>query len=133
MTTFLDTSVLIAMLKEDDQFHDWSLEEFENCKIKGPAIISDMVYCEFCVGMASKENADAAVEAFGIERSPRNDEALFRAGVAFKKYRENRGQKANVLPDFIIGAFADVVGAPLITSNPDDFLRYFPNLEIIRP
>ena len=133
MTTFLDTTVLISMMKEDDQFHDWSLAEFENCKANGPAIISDIVYCEFSVGMATKEDADAAVAAFGIERFPRNDTALFRAGVAFKKYRKNKGQKTNVLLDFIIGALAEVVGAPLITSNPDDFTKYFPGLEIIKP
>jgi len=133
MTTFLDTNILISLLSEDDKFHHWSVGQFEQCKLKGPTLISDIVYCEFSIGMASKEDADVAVNRFALERFSGNDDALFRAGRAYKMYRNNAGQKTNVLPDFIIGAIAEVSGAPLVTTNPKDFATYFPSVELIYP
>ena len=133
MTTFLDTNVLISLLDEAHKFHQWSMAQFQDCKAKGPAIISDIVYCEFSVGMASKDDVDAAIEQFALERFEGDDVALFRAGVAFKQYKANAGPKVNVLPDFLIGAIAEVTGAPLLTANPKDFKKYFPNIKMISP
>ena len=133
MTTFLDTCVLISLLNPQENFHRWSVEQFQNCKANGPAIISDIVYCEFSVGMASKAAVDEAVSQFGLDRLRANDAALFRAGLAYKLYKSRGGNKTNVLPDFLIGALADVAGAPLITTNPKDFTGYFPDLQVIKP
>ena len=84
--------------------------------------------------MASKEEVDLALTALAVERTAESDEVLFRAGRAYILYRdENRGPKANVLPDFLIGASAEVAGAPLLTTNKKDFLKYFPRIKIIAP
>lgn len=122
MTTFLDTNILIYLLDRNSNFHQWSQIEFQKCKTAGPAIISDIVYCEFSVGMANQAAVDAAVSQLGLERIRGSDAALVRAGVAFKQYRtQNQGPKTNVLPDFIIGAIAEVSNAPLLTANGTDF------------
>lgn len=134
MTTFFDTNVLISVLNDQETHHNWAVQQLQDRKAAGPAIISDIVYCEFSVGMATREAVDAAVTALGLERHQCSDEALFRAGVAFKQYRgQNRGTKTNVLPDFIIGAIADVAGVPLVTANGADFKTYFPNITLISP
>ena len=44
MTTFIDTCAVIALLKEEDPHHEWSVAEFNARKIEGPIIISDIVY-----------------------------------------------------------------------------------------
>jgi hypothetical protein len=63
-----------------------------------------------------------------------SDAALVRAGVAFKQYRtQNSRPKTNVLPDFIIGAIAEVADAPLLTANSADFAAYFPKIILISP
>ncbi|HTK35589.1 MAG TPA: PIN domain-containing protein [Caulobacteraceae bacterium] len=133
MTTFLDTNVLIALLNDREPHHVWSVEQLKACKLNGPALISDIVYCEFSVGMATQAHVDAAVARFALERMPSDDAVLFRAGAAFKQYKAQKGQKTNVLPDFLIGAIAEVSGAPLVTANPKDFTGYFPNIQIIAP
>ncbi len=133
MTTFLDTNVLIYLLDQQANFHQWSVSQFEKSKADGPVIISDIVYCEFCVGMNTQGAVDTAISQFGIERLRGNDAALFRAAMAFKDYRKNGGSKTNVLPDFLIGAIAEVAGSPLITANRKDFLGYFPQLQVISP
>jgi predicted nucleic acid-binding protein len=114
MTTFLDTNILIYLLDQNAPLHAWSETQLQQCKAAGPAIISDMVYCEFSVGMANQAAVDAAVSQLGLERMRGSDAALVRAGVAFKQYRtQNSGPKTNVLRDFIIGAIAQVADAPL--------------------
>jgi predicted nucleic acid-binding protein len=134
MSTFLDTNILIYLLDQRDRLHVWTEQQLEKCKIAGPAIISDIVYCEFSVGMANQAAVDAAVSRLGLERIRGSDAALFRASQAFKCYRtQHKGQKTNVLPDFIIGAIAEVVGAPLVTNNSTDFVKYFPKIKLISP
>jgi predicted nucleic acid-binding protein len=134
MTAFLDTNVFIALIDADDKWHAWSVDTITLQKSKGPAIISDIVYCEASVGMASKSDLDTALAHWGLERLPESDDALFVAGKAFKKYRsEHKGPKLGVLPDFLIGATAETFGVPLITANPKDFANYFPEVDIICP
>jgi predicted nucleic acid-binding protein len=38
-----------------------------------------------------------------------------------------------VLPDFLIGAAAEVADAPLVTANAKDFRTYFPGVTLIQP
>ncbi|UWS08265.1 type II toxin-antitoxin system VapC family toxin [Phaeobacter inhibens] len=125
MTAFLDTNIVIALLSPEDHFHAWAVQSVTSHKADGPVIVSDIVYCEASVAMNSREEMDEAIARLGLERTGCSDEALFRAGKAFKKYRdENKGQKLGVLPDFIIGAIADTEGIPLLTTNAKDFTGY---------
>ena len=133
MTTFIDTNVLVSILNPKEKLHNWSVTKLSECKAQGPAIISDIVYCELSAGMATQNDVDAAITAFGLQRYTTNDAALFSAGVAFKKYKARSGIKTNVLPDFLIGALAETVGVPLLTANGKDFVSYFPKLQIIAP
>ncbi len=133
MTTFLDTNIMIYLLDEQAEYHVWSTEQLALCKTNGPAIVSDIVYCEMAVGMASKAEVDEAIERFALERISSTDEVLYRAAVAFRKYKDNGGPKIIVLPDFLVGAVADVSGASLMTVNGGDFTHYFPDLEVISP
>lgn len=134
MTTFIDTSAVIALLNADDEHHNWSVEKFNQAKENGPVIIADIVYSEVSMGLASMDATDVAIESLGLQRFANKNEALFRAGRAFLRYRDqNAGQKTNVLPDFLIGAVAEVETAPLMTSNAKDFNTYFPELDLITP
>jgi predicted nucleic acid-binding protein len=133
MTTFIDTNILVSILNPKEKLHNWSITKLNECKAQGPAVISDIVYCELSAGMASQNEVDTAIKAFGLQRYASNDAALFRAGAAFKKYKGCKGTKTNVLPDFLIGALAETVGVPLLTANRKDFVSYFPNLQIIAP
>jgi predicted nucleic acid-binding protein len=134
MTTFLDTSIVIALLRPDDPNHEWSVNQLIARRAEGPAIISDVVFAEMSVAMPDLNSAKQAVEMLALDRVHFSDEALFRAGKAFKKYKEDRdGPKLGVLPDFFIGAIADVTEAVLLTANKRDFISYFPAVTLISP
>jgi predicted nucleic acid-binding protein len=134
MTTFVDTNVLIYLLDPQSDYHQWSLDQVNKAKANGPVIIPDIAYCEFSIGMPSKAATDEAIDSLALERLPCSDESFFRAGRAYKKYRdENGGTKGNVLPDFLIGAQAEAAQAPLLTANRRDFLNYFTKLNLVSP
>jgi predicted nucleic acid-binding protein len=59
--------------------------------------------------------------------------ALFLAGKAFVLYRRRGGAKTNVLPDFLIGAQAAVLGYPILTRDIRNYRGYFPTVTLISP
>jgi len=135
MTTFLDSSIVIALINDQEPNHAWSVKELVVRKAQGPAIISDVVYSEITATMKDVGEVNSVIQALGLERYPSKDDALFRAGRAFLEYRDRtKGkQKSGVLPDFFIGAIAEVENAPLMTDNTRDFVSYFPGVMLITP
>jgi predicted nucleic acid-binding protein len=134
MTTFFDTSALIALVKDTEKHHNWSRQQFEAGKLRGPIVISPIVFSEYCVGMASLQDVQKSLHSLGIESIPESDEALFRASRAYMQYKgANKGPKSSLLPDFLIGAAAETLGHPLVTTNVRDFQNYFDGLQLIHP
>lgn len=134
MTTLVDTNIVIALMDPRDPHHVNVLAKANELKALGPLIVSDMVYCESSVTLSRQEDMDEAIARLGFDRVSPSDNALFIAGKVFDKYRKiNKGPKLGVLPDFVIGATAEAMGLPLFTTNPKDFVGYFPTVTIIMP
>ena len=134
MTTLFDTSTLLAVLNQTEPHHRWSTSQLQSCKARGPVVISDMIYCELSVGIATHVEMEKVIKYLAVDRLEGNDEVLFRAGKAYEQYKKKKGaSKTNVLPDFLIGAAAEVARIPLVTANPKDFVSYFPSLSVIKP
>jgi predicted nucleic acid-binding protein len=57
----------------------------------------------------------------------------FLAGKAFARYRAMGGSRTGVLPDFFIGAHAEVERLPLLTRDVRRYRTYFPNVTLIAP
>jgi predicted nucleic acid-binding protein len=68
-----------------------------------------------------------------FRRLPLPYKAAFRASVAFRAYRETGGTKTGALPDFYIGAQAEVQGLTLVTRDAARYRAYFPVVELIVP
>jgi hypothetical protein len=66
-----------------------------------------------------------------LERIPTS--GLFLAGQAFRKYRIAGGLRTNVLPDFFIGAHAEVTHMRVLTHDTRPYRAYFPTVELITP
>ena len=76
------------------------------------------------------------LEALGGDRFMREDlpwEAAFSAGRAFLAYRRSGGAKRSPLPDFYIGAHAEVRGYDLLTRDLARYRQAFPALRIVSP
>ena len=96
--------------------------------------INPVIYAELSLSFSTFEALDRMVATMELamhEEVPRP--ALFLAGKAFLQYRRRGCGKAQVLPDFYIGAHAAVEGWPLLTRDASPFRTYFPGLEVLVP
>ena len=134
MTFLLDTSMLIGLIKPSDTWHAWAGAQFPILKQQGPLLLADVVFAEWSIAMKSRAELDTTIAELGLQRFRCSDDALYRAGQAFKEYKVKRkGPAKRVLPDMIIGAIAEIEKIPLVTANPADFIRDFPTVKLINP
>jgi predicted nucleic acid-binding protein len=101
--------------------------------LRGPLVISDVVYAELSVRYNSIEELDAMLSQAAIEIASTPRAALFLVGKAFQRYRAAGGSKTGVLPDFFIGAHAAISNLPLLTRDARRYRTYFPKVELIAP
>jgi predicted nucleic acid-binding protein len=120
MTTFVDTNVLVYLLNENEELHDWARKAVEERKTHGPMVICDIVYSEFSAGMETLDKTNEAVAELALERLRFTNETLFHAGKAYKEHKKR-------------GAQAELEEAPLLTNNAKDYGSYFPKMSIIQP
>ena len=96
-------------------------------------VINPVVYTELSLSFSTFESLDRVVATMQLTLREIPRPALFLAGKAYLQYRRRGGSKAQVLPDFFIGAQAAVEGWPLLTRDAGRFRTYFPSLEVVAP
>lgn len=133
MTALIDTSVVIALSNAAEPHHAWSTGQLTDLKIVGPVLVCDVVYAELSAGFNTRDEVDAVLAEFGLDRCPSVDDGLFKAGQRYKAYKRTAGTKSNVLPDFIVGGIASSLGIPVVTANKKDFQNFFTGLTVIHP
>ena len=133
MVLLVDTNVLVDVLQNDPQWADWSIAQLRAQAQLHALAINPVIYAELSLSFTTFEALDRVVATMelAIHEVPRP--ALFLAGKAYLQYRRRGGGKAQVLPDFFIGAHAAVEGWPLLTRDASRFRTHFPNLEVIAP
>jgi predicted nucleic acid-binding protein len=128
----VDSSVLLDIFAEDDEWLDWSASMLEEAGSEGRLIINPIIYAEISIRMDTAEDLDDELEDF-VMRRPLPWEAAFLAGKCFDRYRRAGGTRWSPLPDFFIGAHAAVESLTLLTRDPRRFRTYFPKLRIVAP
>ncbi len=131
--TLVDTNVIIDILSVGSEWHTWSLNALERRSADGPTIITDIIYAELSAGYASLSEVEIIVRDFDLVVAHLSRQALHLAGRAYARYRAAGGPRANLLPDFLIGAHASVMGLPILTRDARRYRSYFPDVEIIAP
>lgn len=129
----VDTCVLLDVVTRTPEWSEWSQRQLAIWSARGPLAIDAIVFAEFCAAYNELAEVEHAVQAMQLERLPISDEALFLASQAHRVYRRRGGNKATVLPDFLIGAHAAVARIPILTRDPRRFIRYFAGLEVVCP
>jgi len=131
--TLVDSNILLDLVSKDSNWWQWSLSRLETSAQAGPLIINDIIYAETSIRYRTIEEFDAMLATAGVTLTPISPAALFRAGKAFAQYRKAGGIRTGVLPDFFIGAHAEVERLPLLTRDARRYRSYFPSLTLIAP
>jgi predicted nucleic acid-binding protein len=129
----VDTNVLVDVLQNDPQWAEWSIGQLRAQAQLHELAINAVVYAELSLSFSTFEALDRVVATMELAMHEVPRPALFLAGKAYLQYRRRGGSKAQVLPDFFIGAHAAVEGWPLLTRDASRFRTYFPGLQVIAP
>ena len=129
----IDTNVILDVVQNDPRWAQWSQAQLDAASLRSALLINPIIYAELSIAYRRIEELEEMLSKGGflVEQIPR--EALFLAGKAFMRYREQGGAKGGVLPDFFIGAHAAVAGIPLLTRDARRYRSYFPKLELLSP
>jgi predicted nucleic acid-binding protein len=129
----VDTNVLLDVLEDDPAWADWSVRQLRAQAQVHELLINPVIYSELSLAFDSVKAVDEAVEEMGLNYQELPRPALFLAGRAFVKYRREGGTKANVLPDFFIGAHAAVLSCGILTRDGRRYRRHFPRVALVMP
>lgn len=129
----VDSNVLIDILTADERWLAGSEETLADVMSSGIACINPLIYAKLCRDFDSKEALASAIEPLQLKRLALPYEAAFPASQAFVSFRKRGGTKSSPLPDFFIGAHAQVERMPLLTRDVQRFRTYFPDVELIAP
>jgi predicted nucleic acid-binding protein len=126
-----DANVLIDVLQKDVEWFSWSAARVDEYEPEGIAI-NQVIYAEVSMGFSTPQQTDEALTE-SISRLDLPWEAAFLAGRAFLEYRRRGGTRTSPLPDFYIGAHAQVAGLKLVTRDATRYRSYFPDIELVAP
>lgn len=131
--TLVDTNVVSDTLSPASEWQAWSIARLDECRERGSLETNEIVFAELSARMSSEADVLTVLEQLDIafERIPMA--ALFAAGQAYRKYRAAGGSRSSLLPDFFIGAHAQVARVPILTRDIRPYRAYFPDVTLIAP
>ena len=128
-----DTNVLLDIATVDPVWLPWSEKEVRIAAARGPILINPIIYAELAPAFATAADLDQWLDPAVFRRLPLPYAAGWIAAQAFLRYRRSGGAKTSPLPDFYIGAHAEVEGHTLVTRDAARYRTYFPNVLLIAP
>lgn len=129
----IDAHVIIDLMDPKSAFKSWAVDALADHHTPGATWVAPSAYAEIAVRQPSVRRLDDVLQELDVALLNPTSAALWRAGKAFGDYRARKGKRETILPDFMIGAQAEDIGATLITRDPRRYRIYFPDLKLIAP
>ncbi len=129
-----DTNVVLDIATCDPQWEAWSEEQYRRASAQGCITINPVICAELSPAFDCEADLDDWLDpAVVFQRDALPWQAAWLAGQAFVNYRRRGGSKTSPLPDFFIGAHAEVMGLTVVTRDAVRFRTYFPSVVLITP
>jgi predicted nucleic acid-binding protein len=135
----LDTNVLIYASTPGSSFLAWARDAIAEGVSGDGAATSAVSIAEICVGAAEPDTVADRVRSWGVAILDVPAAAAESCARAYRAYRESRRAESQrdapmmPLPDFFIGAHAEVMGWPIATADAGRFRTYFPSVVLQTP
>jgi predicted nucleic acid-binding protein len=135
----LDTNLLIYASDKRSPYCKWARRTIADAVAGDGAAVNAISLAELCVGDAEPQKVADRVRSWGVEVldiPAAAAEVTARANVAYRRRRKADSSKDSPsvpLPDFFIGAHAQVMGWTLATADEDRFRIYFPKVPLKTP
>ncbi len=128
-----DTNVLLDIATADPVWLAWSEKQLRLALAQGALCINPIIYAELAPAFASASDLDRWLDPALFHRLPLPYDAGWIASQAHLKYRRSGGTKTTPLPDFYIGAHAELEKWTLVTRDAARYRTYFPTVTLITP
>ena len=130
----VDANVLLDILTADSRWLSWSSTELRNARASGAVAVNPIVCAEIAPAFEFDwVKLDVWLAHAGIWKEPLPFEASTIAAAAHREYRRRGGLRETALPDFYIGAHAEVAGHRQLTRDDARYTTYFPSVTLIAP
>jgi predicted nucleic acid-binding protein len=135
----LDSNVPIYAFDADSPFCAWARDMIADGVAGEGAAINAVSLAEICVGDADPASVADRIRSWGVEILDVPAAAAEVCARAYRRYRRRRapqpGPAAPVtpLPDFMIGAHAEIMGWQIATADRGRFQSYFPAVSLATP
>jgi hypothetical protein len=120
-------------------YHAWSKKQIEDAVITEGGGINVVTLAELCAGAHDPEDVEPEIKRLGITVHDVPAAVAVICGKAYRRYvtarRVSGGSPAPKmpLPDFFIGAQAEIMGWKIATRDQDRFKKYFPKVPLLTP
>ena len=133
----IDSNVLIDIFGDEQEWRTWSGHAVESASIESALAVSIISIAEVAPRLGSLDRFNENIGILGAGVQDVTHEGAFLAGQAFSQYRHRRKagdtRLTSVLPDFFIGAQAQLLRAKILTRDPRFYRAYFPEVPLITP
>ena len=137
--TLLDTNVLIDASDPGADHHDWARRVIARGVSTDGAAVNAVCLAEICVGEEEPGTVVDRIRGWGVEILDVPAAAAEVCAAAHRLYCERRrlqsGKDAprTPLPDFFVGAHAQIMGWHLATADAARIRAYFPAVRLVAP
>jgi predicted nucleic acid-binding protein len=134
-----DTNVVIDAKDSSSVSHTWSVRLIQEAVAGDGGAINAVTLAELCAGSPNPADIQPEVRKLGVEIFDLPAAASEICGAAYRRYvlarRASGGGVASKipLPDFFIGAHAEIMKWKLATRDAERISRYFPKVHLLTP
>lgn len=132
MRTAVDSSVLFDIVKGAPGAKA-AQEALEAALAHGGLCVCAVVVAELGRYFASNAALLEFLLDCHIDHDPMSMDSAMEAAAIMRAYARNKGPRARVAPDFLIGAHATQQADALLTSDGGFFREYFKGLKVLAP
>jgi predicted nucleic acid-binding protein len=132
MITAIDSSVLLDVLCDDLDHADSSSAALYKVMGEGRLILCECVLAEIRPAL-SESDLRSFLKDWNMGFIPSSMESAMLAGKHFDHYLKRGGREGRVMPDFLIGAHAQIHADRLLARDRGYLRDYFKGLKLIIP
>jgi len=133
MITAVDANVVLDILVGSEEEIATSYAALQSALQSGKLVMSAVSYAEVAARFPLKSKADDFFNLLNCTIQALDEESAFIAGQFARQYRLRGGSRKRILPDFLIGAHAQLHADRILTNDKRFFGSNFPKLKAVSP
>lgn len=135
----IDTNVVIDARDASQPDHKWAVKQLEEAAASEGGGINTVTLAELCAGSPKPDDIVPEIKKLGLKIFDLPAAVATPCGKAYRRYLTTRRASGGgaapktPLPDFFIGAHAEIMGWKLATRDSERIARYFPAVGLVTP